>query len=99
MTTCASQRSSEAVSCCGSYSLLDKTPGRFYIGARKPDGLSARQQECGIRYPQEAARMATGEVKWFNDGKGYGFIEEEGGGGVVVGFSSSLMEEITRSMH
>ena len=28
--------------------------------------------------------MATGTVKWFNDQKGYGFIEVEGGSDVFV---------------
>lgn len=33
--------------------------------------------------------MSTGTVKWFNNGKGYGFIEnEEGGEDIFVHFSS-----------
>lgn len=32
--------------------------------------------------------MATGTVKWFNDRKGYGFINEESGRDIFVHFSS-----------
>ena len=36
--------------------------------------------------------MPTGRVKWFNDAKGYGFIEREGGGDVFVHFSAIQMD-------
>jgi CspA family cold shock protein len=36
--------------------------------------------------------MPTGKVKWFNESKGYGFIERESGADVFVHFSAIQSE-------
>jgi cold shock protein len=45
-------------------------------------------------YPccEEDRFMAKGRVKWFNDSKGYGFIEQSDGEDVFVHFSAITME-------
>jgi len=75
----------------------EKLPAAFFVSGwrliRGPDhsgrvGRSERTVCRGQAPVRKEYRVAVGTVKWFNESKGFGFIQQEGGEDVFVHYSS-----------
>ena len=66
--------------------------GVIIAATRDPHGADPRA------LPQKETNMATGTVKWFNAEKGFGFIEQDGGGADVFAHYSNIAAQGFREL-
>jgi CspA family cold shock protein len=69
---------------------------RVAVGCATEDGCRQRAERS--LYRLEGCVMATGTVKWFNAEKGFGFIEQEGGGPDVFAHFSNIAAQGFREL-
>jgi CspA family cold shock protein len=77
------------------------TLGRIFV-IRPPDGVNAATPDREVRVRKtplsKEIDMATGTVKWFNAEKGFGFIEQDGGGADVFAHYSNIAAQGFREL-
>ena len=64
-----------------------RSEGLFHLSKWRPEVWDRNSN-----FFKEVVFMANGIVKWFNDKKGYGFIEQEEGGDIFVHYTSIDMD-------
>jgi CspA family cold shock protein len=69
----------------------------FFRGNHRGDA-GARTVRAPGHSPEGEFDMATGTVKWFNAEKGFGFIEQEGGGPDVFAHYSNIATQGFREL-
>jgi CspA family cold shock protein len=82
--------------------LLVSTRRRIFVSrARSGRGIIAatRGAQCGVdSLVKEKKYMTQGTVKWFNAEKGFGFIEQDGGGADVFAHYSNIAAQGFREL-